>query len=174
MRHEFKTEQAFKLFNVIHKDIEEGDIAVVNDINKIFIYKDGDWCVPKLKSSSNVELTLYELNQQLMAQVPSLSQKDIDEAHKIINNFAIAFHQKHLMLLCHNKRYYTIFEQTKTYYEFGSLAAAVFACCEHIGEIKSVSLNEQNAIEIWIQDSYDNSVDCYYLFGYDEGMVYFA
>lgn len=172
MTHQFKNEHAFKLFNVIHTDIEEGDVALIEETNQVFIYHNNEWTIFKLKpTESNVKLTMYDLNKQIMEQVPELSQKEKNDAHKIINTFAASQHQKHFMLLSLAARYFTIFEQSKQY-EFGSLAAAVFACCEPIGIIKSVSLNDQGAVEIWITD--EDRTECYVLFGYDEGMVYFA
>lgn len=172
MIHSFKDEQAFKLFTVIHPTIEEDDVALIQDTNTVYIYKDKQWSTPKLKSNNNgVKLTLKELNQQIMEQVPALKQADINDAIKLINTFAAQTHQKHFMFMCPEHKYYTLLEQSK-HYEFGSLGAAIFACCENIGEVKSVSLNDCSAIEVWITD--DTSTECYYLFAYDDGMVYFA
>lgn len=40
MIHSFKDEQAFKLFTVIHPTIEEDDVALIQDTNTVYIYKD--------------------------------------------------------------------------------------------------------------------------------------
>ena len=173
MRHEFLNEQAFNLFNVIHSDIEEGDVAMIKDSNQVYIYKSGNWELLKLKAAeSNIKMTMYDINKQIMAQVPELNQKEKNDAHKIINDFAALTKQRHYMMLCFEERYFTIFEQAKLY-DFGSLGAAVFACIGNIGQIKSVSYNDSQAVEIWITTT-NGETNCYLLFGYDEGMVYYA
>lgn len=173
MRHEFINEQAFNLFNVIHSNIDEDDVAFIQETKQVYMYKNGQWQLLKIKAAdSNVQLTLYDINKQIMEQVPELKQKEKNDAHKIINDFAAMTKQRHFMMLCLEERYFTIFEQAKLY-DFGSLGSAVFACIDNIGQVKSVSYNNAQAVEIWITNT-TGSTNCYLLFGYDDGMVYFA
>jgi hypothetical protein len=76
------------------------------------------------------------------------------------------------MLLCHEKRNYTLFNQT--YHEIIDwhwLSSELKKCIKNRGTLYSVEPTQDGvALEIWLKD-YDGDMDCYYLFPYNEGVI---
>ena len=119
----------------------------------------------------NLKMTNYELNQQVMSQMKPLSEEEISSRLEIIEEFFKNIKNEYLMLLCNELKYYTVFKtssQDETAYN--TFSNAVLDILNNLGEIKDIYNNDNGAIEIWSTHQ-DGTSHCYYLFGYDAGIV---
>lgn len=119
----------------------------------------------------NLRMTNYELNQQVMSQMKPLSEEEISSRLEIVEEFFKNIKNECLMLLCNELNYYTVFKtnsQDETAYN--TFSDAVLDILNDLGEIKDIYNNDNGAIEIWSTHQ-DGTSHCYYLFGYDAGVV---
>ena len=77
------------------------------------------------------------------------------------------------MLLCRDCNYYTIFSYDSML-AFPDFAGAVCTIITELGEVYSIELNEDGAMEIWIKPTGEESPYVFYLFPYDAGVVYYG
>lgn len=159
------TNQKFKIKNTKSLNPQEGEIVQTED-GKVMIYQNGEYKEIKVEGS-NLELGLYELNKQVISQLPSLTDKELDKKidtinichEKCVNNF--------YMLYGKEISYFTLFKVDEPIH----FAKTVLDCLNEIGEIKAIDPTEDGlAIEIWVQPT-DKEPTCLYLFPYDNGLV---
>ena len=95
---------------------EEGEIAWIEDIQEYRMWHNGQWVVldPKTKG---VDLSLYEVNKQLIAQMPTLSGTDLEEAKSTLSHYVngLEHSDDYYMLLCYDLRYFTMFARDQKY-----------------------------------------------------------
>lgn len=112
--------------------------------------------------------SMYDLNKNLMQQEKALSPVKItNKIKELIPYFSKG---KYFMLLCHERRDYTIFQVKNDTYQSPILAAKELKdCLKNRGEILAIDPAEGGAYEIWIR----NLEGCfaYYLFPYDEAVI---
>lgn len=120
---------------------------------------------------AQVELgSLYDMNKQLMKNEPILDliiySKKADEVVKHFNK------STYCMLLCNERRDYTIFNLNK-YNWRGSEAFKdeIILTLNNRGNILSIDLQEDGAYEIWIKDFATEECFVYYLFDYSQGVI---
>lgn len=121
----------------------------------------------------NMGTTLYDLNKQLIKQEKPMSKFAINEAKEkvilpwIYNNFNDHFYY---MLLCHERRDYTIFRATDNANP-KEIADIIIECFDN-RELKLYSIEkvEDGVIEIWVATE-EEEMFCYYFFPYDEGVI---
>lgn len=171
MIHSVKNRDVFKIITVLkRKDFKENDIAIIEDTKEVLTYHNGEW-VDK-KNSEGAKVSLYDVNAQIINNLNPHNKdyKAIDKDIKLIND---TFHDgKQYMLLNHNIRYFTLFQNLPNEQnEFSSLGDAVMGCAKEIGEILSVDANEFGAIELWIKITNLENPECFVLFNYDNGGV---
>lgn len=113
------------------------------------------------------KMTLYEMSKQLAAQ-----ERPMDPILFNQNMIGVASDfagSKYLMLLCHDRRDYTIFHlaspQTK------DLARELAETLVNRGKVLVIDKQKDGAWEIWIRDIDTNENFAYYLFNYDHGVV---
>lgn len=119
------------------------------------------------------ELSLYELNKNIMENVPKEAIPTEEQLIEAINKYDN--HSNYYMLLSNQIKYYTVFERIV---EHGPLkidclnnfAQEVILCLQDMGEIVGVS-EEPGALEFWVKTK--NGPECFYLFDYSQGIVYF-
>lgn len=119
------------------------------------------------------ELSLYELNKNIMENVPKEAIPTEEQLIEAINKYDN--HSNYYMLLSNQIKYYTVFERIV---EHGPLkidclnnfAQEVILCLQDMGEIVGVS-EEPGALEFWVKT--ENGPECFYLFDYSQGIVYF-
>lgn len=122
---------------------------------------------------------LYDLNKMLVEQ----NDKKI-EGTKLINKIkdvtTIYFQEKTLnfqyfMLLCHEKRDYTIFKMNKNLSSEKNILLTqetLRQCFLNRGAVYSLERTEdKQAIEIWLKDKEEHQIFCYYLFPCDPMVV---
>lgn len=128
-----------------------------------------EWSI--VAKNINLKMTNYELNQQVMSQMITLSKEEISSRLEIVEKFFKNIKNEYLMLLCNELNYYTVFKtssQDETAYN--TFSDAILDILNDLGEIKDIYNNDNGAIEIWSTHQ-DGTSHCYYLFGYDAGIV---
>ena len=110
----------------------------------------------------NSNLTLYEFNQQMYSQMEPLSH---DALHPLLTNIGDWFSKsrsKWFMLMCHELRYYTIFDFARPYYN--KALTELQACAAGMGKIVGIEYNhDQDYWEIWIKND-EGEVNMFILF----------
>lgn len=120
--------------------------------------------------------TLYDVNKNIIQNSKELSQGVVNSKKEEIKNFLEKTNNEYYMLLCHERRDYTLFdlgyETYHAYKEKCKKAADVLVdeCLKNRGEIRGIDITkDKQAIEIWISIEEDSYV--YYFFPYNEGVI---
>lgn len=119
------------------------------------------------KTLEQPTMSLYEYSKQVVAnEVP---MDPILFNKKMIEVSADMVEHTYMMLLCHDRRDYTIFHITNA-----DKKIAVKEISETLwnrGKILLVDKQKDGSWEIWIRDSLTDENFAYYLFPYDDGVV---
>ena len=124
---------------------------------------------------NNLEMgTVYDLNKQLVETAEKvISPYKLNEKKKIIKQFVRENKDNYFMLLCNERRDYTLFNiiSNKEEDKLNELANIfVDECLQNRGNIKGIDLTEnKDAIEVWL--SIEGESYCYYFFPYNAGVV---
>lgn len=147
---------------------EEGEIAWVEDVEKFYVWNNG-WTILDTKNTG-VNLSLYEVNKQVIAQMPTLSGADLEAARLTLSHYVngLDHSDDYYMLLCYDLRYFTMFARDQKYEE--NIVDAIMDCLSYVGEVKSVEESaDGQAIEIWVTK--DEEAYVMYFFDYGRGVV---
>lgn len=125
-------------------------------------------------SEINSGVSLYDLNKDLMKKNgKALTKKEIDKAKTTIYHFINSDTCFYYMLLCNERRDYTVFDfKEKKWPERSEdcVDCLVDECLKNRGEIYSmVEDKDKNAIEIWL--SIGDECYLYYFFKYEYGII---
>lgn len=132
------------------------------------IYINNNWQVIDF-NETGLKLNLYDLNQQIIPQLPDLSKKQRLEKIQLINTFVKEQKNEFYMLYGKNMSYFTVFKRDNR--GIASLGVEALCCLDNLGNIKSIE-QEAGGIEFWIVKKEDNIADCLYLFPYDMGIIF--
>lgn len=144
---------------------QEGEVAQTED-GKLKIFQGGEWKDLNVEGS-NLELGLYDLNKQIISQLPSLTDEELDKKIDVIDDSYIKCVNDFYMLYGKEISYFTLFKVNEPIY----FAKTVLDCLNEIGEIKAIDpTGDGFAIEIWVQPTNEEPT-CLYLFPYDNGLV---
>lgn len=125
------------------------------------------------KKTSDISIgTLYDLNKTMVEQGKKLSTTALENKKGDIIRFLASTENQYYMLLCHEKRDYTIFRLTKKELENRTEIANILIdeCLVNRGDVKGIDLTkDKGAIEIWL--SIDGEAYVYYFFPYDSALV---
>ena len=122
---------------------------------------------PKL--NGELQMNLYDVNKQIISQLPSLDEQQMEAAKKVIRDYIVNGAQEFYMLLGRDINYYTVFQITG---EGNSAANEILECANYLGDIKSVEKTEDGAVEIWVHSREEDSTPTVlYLFIYDLGVI---
>ena len=115
--------------------------------------------------------TLYEVNKQLMQDMKPLTHLELAAIQSKIEDWFNMVIDTYAMLLCHDRRDYTVFHLYETENPNPPAVAAreLIGCLTDRGEILSIDETEDSAWEIWLR--IDEEVFCYYLFLYDNAVI---
>ena len=121
--------------------------------------------------------TLYDVNKNIVqTSEKELSQGVINSKKEEIKNFLEKTKNEYYMLLCHERRDYTLFDLGyETYYAYKekckkTVDVLIDECLKNRGEIRGiVIIIDKIAIEIWVSIEEDYYV--YYFFPYNEGVI---
>lgn len=147
---------------------EKGEIVFVTDKNQCMMYDGEQWVEiqeeMKVQGTSNIELTTYDLNKQIISQMSIL--EDWTESEKVLNTFAEKSVHGDYLLLCKDISYYTIFQKSNDIFaHFSSFGEAVLTCASDIGDIIAVDyMDATNTVEIWVRKKESNENLCMVLF----------
>lgn len=151
--------------------LKNGELAETSNDNKKWVYDEEaqDW---KEYETAGVQMSLYDMNKQLVAQMPEMT--DNDKMTEIINNYKDKTDNSHYMLLCRDINYFTLFEED-SFTEQERFATLVLECIHDVGIIHDMMITEDNgAIEIWVKPLNEEAdMLVMYLFAYDAGVVYY-
>ena len=152
---------------------QQGEYALCTDDNTYYCYNEASgWTAIEPEANSTVSLNLYDLNKQIMAQMPTLADEVIATKITLIDEFVKDTLNCHYMMYGKEISYFTIFQRCFDLTE--TVGEAVIDCLKNVGEIRSIELTEnKDAIEIWVHISYlEDPLDtCLYLFPYDSAIV---
>lgn len=128
---------------------------------------------PKSNSTYTMEAgTLYEANKQLVTQTAKpLTHAELAGKQAKLDDWFNWIIDTYAMLLCHERRDYTVFHLYSTQNEHPTTVAAseLIGCLTGRGEVLSIEETEDKAWEIWLKIG--EEVFCYYLFRYDEAVI---
>lgn len=114
--------------------------------------------------------TLYEMNKQIVAQEKPLTPMESVRKQELLKEyFESNFNMyDYYMLLCHEKRDYTVFRVIKS---AENAARECIGCIFDRGELVSCEYADthESAIEIWLKSN--DEAFCYYLFPYDMAVI---
>lgn len=120
-----------------------------------------------------VELgNLYEMNKQLISQTQQpLNHLELAGRQAKLEDWFNWKIDSYAMLLCHERRDYTVFHlYEKANPNPPALAAKeLINCLLNRGDILVIDEAEGDAWEIWLR--IDKEVYCYYLFNYDNAVI---
>ena len=146
----------------------EGEIMQNASDGKYYIWHEDNWHEFSMENSG-IEMDLYDMNKQIIAQLPDLT--DWDRVEQLFNDFHTSWRNKYYMMYGKEISYFTVFKIVEPHL-FGSV---VMDCIPNVGIVKAIDLTEtEDAVEIWVLPDGEEDVTCMYLFGYDEGVVEFG
>lgn len=128
----------------------------------------------KEKSSPSVNFgnSLYDMNKQLMEQTgKELTHLELVSKQEKLEDWFNWEVDCYAMLLCHDRRDFTIFHMYENQNPNPPAVAAkeCLECLINRGNIYSLDLNEDKAWEIWLK--IEDKFYCYYLFCYDRAVI---
>ena len=157
----------------ILKEPKVNDMFYNTTDDQYYVWSGTEWSI--MAKDINLKMTNYELNQQVMTQMKPLTEEQIFDKLNIIEDFFKTTKNKYLMLYCKELGYITMFETSSinetAYNLFSDAILDILHDLQEFGDIKDISNNNNGAIEIWITSS-DKISNCYYLFGYDAGIIF--
>lgn len=124
------------------------------------------------ENTSNITLgTAYEINKNLVEKYEKeLTTKELQNKKTEIINFIQETKGQYYMLLCNDKKDYTIFNILNKNNIKKMTNILVDECLVNRGIIKGIDLTKDKcAIEIWL--SIENEAFCYYFFKYDDAVI---
>ena len=124
--------------------------------------------------------TVYDLNKQLVEkEEKALSNSKLREKKKTIISFAEKCKDVYFMLLCNERKDYTVFRKgfydediyTDDEHQLDEIVnILVDECMMNRGEIRGIDLTkDKDAIEIWL--IIEDEAYCYYFFPYDAAII---
>lgn len=117
------------------------------------------------ETTSEVGMSIYDINRQIIHQMPGLTSDEIHECIKSVTRVIDESMNRFYMLLCRDINYYTVFMRDSSAEEM--IENVVIECAEYIGQIKSIEYRS-GAVEIWVSTQ-DNTYAMYF-FPYDGGV----
>lgn len=148
----------------------EGQLYFCNEDEKYYIYNN-EWSV--IDPSMDLGLNLYELNKSVVSQLPPMTMAEISDKMTLIEDYYDKSSNNFHMLLCREFNYYTIFSNDSMI-SFPTFSGAVCSIITELGKVYSIELQEDGAMEIWIQPEGTETPLAFYLFPYDAGVVYYG
>lgn len=123
---------------------------------------------------ANLGIDLYAMNKNLVKQqTVELSEAALNSKKEIVKNYLKATNNEYYMLLCNDRKDYTIFKRDNKEDKNEMMALSkilIDECIKNRGEIRAVDLTEDNsAIEIWL--IVEDEAYVYYFFPYDNAII---
>ena len=152
---------------------EPGEMALCSDTNEIYCWDEKNgWNLIDVEGKG-LELNLYDLNKNIIDQLNPLTANEVSMKMGLINEYYQKANNTYHMLLCRDFNYYTIFNYDSML-SFPDFPSAICTIITELGEVYSIELLEDGAMEIWIKPTGEESPYAFYLFPYDAGVVYYG
>lgn len=146
----------------------DGDTVYCSETNKIYCKKDNTFNEIKDAPVANIG-TLYDVNKQIISQLPTPTDEDIEIAKDLVDTFVEEKNNQYYMLLCKEKSYYTLFNIEPPSLEPLS-GILLDECIPNFGNLKCVNeTDDKTALEFWVE--IDGNIYVAYFFPYDEGVI---
>ena len=143
---------------------DEGEIVQTPE-GDYLVWKDGNWNKINVEGS-NISMGLYDMNKQIITQLPTLTTDDLLEKLPLVEELHNKYNNEYYMLYGKEISYFTLFKLKQV----ESFPHEAIDCLQNIGPIKAIDLTEdKDAIEAWVMA--DDEATCLYLFPYDNGLV---
>lgn len=113
---------------------------------------------------------MYDVNKQLMQYETPITEEEIANRKEDLVKWLIESNSKYFMLLCHEKRDYTIFAITSETGVEDIPNILLDECMCNRGDLIAVDATPDGAYEIWIKN-YADEYSCYYFFPYGEAVI---
>ena len=115
--------------------------------------------------------TLYDANKSIMENKKPLTEPELAALYPKLEDWFNMIIDTYAMLLCHDRRDYTIFHLYEKENPNPPAVATkeLIGCLTDRGEILSIDATPDKAWEIWLRINKENY--CYYLFRYDEAVI---
>lgn len=125
----------------------------------------------KNNKTSKVSIgTLYDLNKAAVIKEISLTGDKLEEKKPAIIDFLKDKNNTYYMLLCNERRDYTVFRLKEENSINDLVNCLVDECLLNRGLVKGIDITkDQGAIEIWL--SIEEEAFVYYFFPYDSAIV---
>lgn len=126
---------------------------------------------PKQKYTMSTN-SLYDMNKQIITQTQKpLTEEELSAVEPKLSEWFNWIIDTYAMLLCHERRDYTVFHLYENQNPDPPAVAAkeLITCIKNRGEVLAIEETEDKAWEIWIQ--VNNEPYCYYLFRYDDAVI---
>ena len=127
------------------------------------------------KKMSDISLgTLYDVNKNLVLKNEiELTDGVLNSKKEIITNFMRQINNTYYMLLCNERKDYTVFKMNDKDNDDSIreiVSILVDECLRNRGEIRGIDLTkDKDAIEIWL--IIEDEAYCYYFFPYDAAII---
>ena len=129
----------------------------------------------KEKKDKKIEVaSLYDLNKQVISQLPEMPQNKIQEQLAQIEKWFSKKEGKYFILLCREKSDYTLFnfngkEIPDVFPEFINKMSRkaieeLETCIKNRGILMSINKASEDAWELWIKDFFNKEINMYMLF----------
>jgi hypothetical protein len=134
------------------------------------------------KKDKKIEVgSLYDLNKQVISQLPEMPQEQIQEQLIQIQKWFSNSKEKYFMLLCREKSDYTLFNFNgkkipDIFPEFINKMSKhaikeLETCIKNRGILMSINKARVDAWEIWIKDFFNKEINMYMLFECDQMVI---
>ncbi len=147
----------------------EGEIAFLTDEKVWMIYSDDKWVkvTPKAKDSGDINVSLYDMNKQIIDQLPPLSEQQLIDIVDTLNLWSKA---NVYMLYGKEISYFTVLMRGNENNDFDNFGEGIISLLGDISDtIYSIDIVDDNAVEIWLK--YNDNSTVLYLFNYEGGIV---
>lgn len=155
----------------------DGTTVFLEDIKEIVVYHNKQWEAQEegelTTASGDITMSLYEMNRQLINQLPDYNEGAWSGAKEIMREYIKNHPNTFYMMYGRELNYFTVFMKNGDG-EFDNLFDAVLECLNSIGKVRSFDFDGEGACEIWVKPDVASTVTCLYLFPYDDGVVTFS
>lgn len=138
--------------------------VIKNDEKLLMLFTEDGWQEIKGEINNGIQINLYDMNKQIISQLPALNKEEIVDRMIGIDTLHQTFRNEYYMLYGREISYFTLFKIINP----RMFAKEVIDCLLNIGPIKAID-SADDALEIWVENK--NEVTCLYLFPYDSGIV---
>ena len=147
---------------------QEGEVAFCEEEQQYMVYKNGWTPVQAEMTGDGLKINLYDLNKQVVSQLPPFDDTRIQDAIDTTNAWGT---KKLYMLYGKEISYFTvIMDETNEDNEFNTLGETVMALLKDITDIiYAYDVMDENTIEVWVK--YQDMTTVLYLFNYENGLV---